>query len=171
MTIERIKFCNKCKIEKYASEFYHRKSAKDGLFTICKACTDDYNNQESVKRKRLIADKKYRQRADVKRARRKRVALYRDANIDKFRARELFQKRVQRGAITRLPCQFCCAPSTAGHHHDYSKPLVIVWVCDSCHNRIHAGAIGQDLVIERMINYEKHSTSTNLESRDKAICL
>lgn len=38
-------------------------------------------------------------------------------------------------------CSRCDARTyTIAHHHDYSKPLDVLWVCDRCHGKIHAQA-------------------------------
>ena len=35
-------------------------------------------------------------------------------------------------------CQVCGRETrTYGHHKDYSKPLKVIWVCASCHKKIH----------------------------------
>jgi ribosome-binding protein aMBF1 (putative translation factor) len=36
-------------------------------------------------------------------------------------------------------CSQCGIVSTGihGHHHDYSKPLDVIWVCRKCHRHIH----------------------------------
>jgi len=35
-------------------------------------------------------------------------------------------------------CQQCaCNKPLVGHHSDYSKPLVVTWLCRRCHSRTH----------------------------------
>lgn len=44
---------------------------------------------------------------------------------------------VARGLLTPTPCQHCGASKVEGHHEDYSKPLMVVWLCRPCHARHH----------------------------------
>lgn len=38
-------------------------------------------------------------------------------------------------------CSKCNATNERiqGHHHDYEKPLEVMWVCGPCHGKIHSG--------------------------------
>ncbi len=44
---------------------------------------------------------------------------------------------IKKGVITRQPCTTCGAEKTLAHHPDYSKPLLIVWLCTKCHSVTH----------------------------------
>ena len=36
-------------------------------------------------------------------------------------------------------CEICCLEKRLiAHHSDYSKPLLVAWVCESCHQKEHA---------------------------------
>src|SRR5664280_2931354 len=35
------------------------------------------------------------------------------------------------------PCAICGAPGKHRHHPDYRKPFDIVWLCESCHHKLH----------------------------------
>lgn len=35
------------------------------------------------------------------------------------------------------PCEACGAVGGQRHHHDYSRPLDIRWLCDPCHRAEH----------------------------------
>ena len=43
--------------------------------------------------------------------------------------------------IKPTECEICKWSKTrlSGHHQDYSKPLEVIWVCGSCHKKIHQG--------------------------------
>ena len=44
--------------------------------------------------------------------------------------------------IKPLFCEVCKDKvKLCGHHKDYSKPLEVIWVCHSCHKKIHFGSI------------------------------
>lgn len=59
---------------------------------------------------------------------------------EKLAANNKVYYAVSHGLIKRPDhCEKCgtqCKPH--GHHHDYSKPLEVIWVCQPCHKKIHA---------------------------------
>lgn len=48
-------------------------------------------------------------------------------------ARSKVSNEIRSGRLQRLPCEKCLATPADAHHHDYSKPLEIVWLCRRCH--------------------------------------
>lgn len=58
----------------------------------------------------------------------------------KVNAHKAVQRAVKSGALTRpLRCEKCDKGGRVyGHHEDYSKPLVVVWLCAPCHGERHA---------------------------------
>lgn len=44
---------------------------------------------------------------------------------------------IESGKLVRQPCA-CGNEQSQAHHEDYSKPLEVVWLCASCHQRHHA---------------------------------
>lgn len=51
-------------------------------------------------------------------------------------ARELVRRAVRSGRLVRQPCP-CGSPESFAHHHDYSKPLDVEWLCRACHREEH----------------------------------
>ena len=52
-------------------------------------------------------------------------------------ARKLAYSAIRNGSIVRQPCQQCGAVKAQMHHPDYSKPLDVIWLCPTCHGRVH----------------------------------
>lgn len=51
-----------------------------------------------------------------------------------------------------LDCGKDCTPD--GHHPDYTKPRFVLWLCKSCHRRLHAtryhiGIVDETAEVER----------------------
>lgn len=44
---------------------------------------------------------------------------------------------LRRGKIKREPCKACGAEKAQMHHHDYSKPYEVEWLCRPCHLAEH----------------------------------
>jgi len=67
-----------------------------------------------------------------------------EENPEKVVAQNAFRKKVISGEIERPEaCSRCGLGSVriVGHHEDYSKPFEVIWLCVSCHKRIHAGTL------------------------------
>jgi len=89
--------------------------------------------------------------------RRERSRIWRRNNPEKWAAAQRRARRVQRprylankklqwaistGKITKPDCCENCKTVTPprrlqGHHEDYTKPLEVIWLCDSCHKARH----------------------------------
>lgn len=56
---------------------------------------------------------------------------------DKRLARKALNHAVAAGKVVSQACEQCSAPKAQGHHEDYSKPLVVRWLCAKCHSILH----------------------------------
>jgi hypothetical protein len=141
--------CKVCGTTSNASEFYR------GVNNFCKECHKS-NVRENRKKnadrykeydaKRFREDPKVKARhaayrktpagiASMSKARRK----WREANSDKRAAHVILGNAVRDGRIIKPEfCSECGAGGTIhGHHGDYSRPLDVVWLCQTCHKKQH----------------------------------
>ncbi len=131
------KICGKCKQEIPVSEFY--KSKRDGYRSRCKPCCledqreyaktgyhREYQRRPEVAERRKSwqreYDKGYNKRPDV---------------MAKDFARNHLNYAIQAGRVNREPCSICGKGQAEGHHEDYDLPLIVVWLCHSCHIKLH----------------------------------
>lgn len=145
-----MKRCFKCEAEKPLDEFYAHPMMADGHLNKCKDCA-----RKDVRQHRIKHPEKHRE-YDRRRAQEPhRVALRQreyerewENHPDRMRARSAVSNAVRDGKLPKLPCAFCGeADNLEAHHHDYSKPLDVTWLCRPCHRRFHA--------LERMATYER----------------
>jgi hypothetical protein len=52
--------------------------------------------------------------------------------------RSYLKAYVRAGRIERKPCEICGDTKVEGHHHDYTKPLDVRWLCVKHHRECHA---------------------------------
>ena len=62
---------------------------------------------------------------------------YKRMNPEKKKAQETLNNAVRDGRIIRPDTCPCGNPNPDGHHSDYSKPLMVTWLCRSCHMKLH----------------------------------
>lgn len=126
------KTCTKCGKVAPRTEFYTRDAA-------CKTC-----RIAAVKRRRrtdpaVQAYDRDRAKTADRRARSRAIVIrWRAENPEGYRAHTAVGNALRDGKIKRRPCEKCGATRVHAHHDDYSQPLVVSWLCASCHHRMHA---------------------------------
>ncbi len=147
-----MKTCFKCGESKPLDEFYRHPQMADGHLGKCKGCTKrDVNTRETVKREDpgWVASERARGRDKWKRLYRGKAVdpeIHKRANSKWYQAnrhKKLAHSRVRQAVASgRLErpemCQRCNRPGTTqAHHHDYTKPLDVEWLCAECHGKEH----------------------------------
>lgn len=104
---------------KDARSLYHRTLyAKDP--EAAKERTREYHRTEAGKRASRIA-----------------AARQREKHPEKIAARNAVTIAVRKKTLNAQPCSRCGALPTHAHHPDYAKPLEVIWLCVTCHNKEH----------------------------------
>ncbi len=92
------------------------------------------------------SDDKYEQQKAMSRDWKKRhperhaelARAYRLRNKEKIRAQNKLNYAVRMGRIIRQSCEGCDSTDKVNaHHHDYSKPYDVEWLCQDCHKSHH----------------------------------
>lgn len=130
--MEQTKRCFKCGKVKPLSEFYKHKGMADGYLGKCKECTKLY---EKVRREEHPEkDLETRLRACKKNPTHKNANMAVNAAIrcNRLQKPDRCQGCGRKASDTRL----------SAHHHDYTKPLDVIWLCAACHRPIdHTRAV------------------------------
>jgi hypothetical protein len=152
-SIPASKACSKCGETKLAAEFYLAPSMRSGLNSHCKACrraaTGRYfreNKEACLEKLRLKNRETYkpgqkRSRQSPSRSRQTRTEYqrqYRAQHGERARARKAVMTAIANGTLTPKPCERCgFGLGVHAHHEDYSKPLDVNWLCQTCHGHRH----------------------------------
>jgi Zn finger protein HypA/HybF involved in hydrogenase expression len=74
-----------------------------------------------------------------KASRRASILRSRVEEPEKHIARNAVNNAIRRGKLERgSSCYFCGdTKKLQAHHHDYSKPLDVFWLCPKCHGKLH----------------------------------
>ncbi len=128
------KACVKCGVWKCADEFLKVLRSPTGRGGVCKACN------LIVHRERYAKSLKQPKTQARRQAELAAIKRYKQRHPEKRRAHGIISQRVARGKLIKPQnCQMCQVFSLKleGHHEDYSKPLDVMWLCRTCHKRIH----------------------------------
>jgi len=124
-----IKTCRNCGEVRSMASYCH----------ICNSCRYkkyrlNWNKQHKIYQKRIKDNPEVIKRAKIRRDR------YYLANKVKERARGKLIKAILRGKIKKGDTCIICGgkENIQSHHPDYSKPLEAIWLCRSCHYKIHS---------------------------------
>lgn len=147
-----MKRCFKCLVEKPTTDFYRHPRMADGFLGKCIECTKldtrkncemkhDYYLQYDRNRanlpKRVSLRKSYAQTIRGSKTHAKSLMRQRIQSPEKYKARYALTNAIRDGRVVRGVCAVCGSSQVEGHHHDYSKPLDVVWLCKKHHTEHH----------------------------------
>lgn len=155
-----MKKCTKCGLQKDESEFYAKKTGRDGLTARCKECIRNdvaayqntehgkkvkhaYNHSEAGKAAFRKHDRKRDKTEYRKQQKNQAGKKHRLKYEDRRKARQAVKDAVKHGKIPRvktLTCSMCQAKPAEQYHHylGYSKEhkLDIIPLCRTCHREV-----------------------------------
>ena len=135
-----MKICTLCNQAKSLHEFYKANGCADGHAGQCVACvrararirhTQKVDEIRAYDRQRSKLPHRVLQRVQ-------QTQKEREQSPERYRARTAVNNAVRDGRLLKMDCAFCGVSKTVAHHHDYSRPLDVTWLCSPCHARFHA---------------------------------
>lgn len=100
--------------------------------------------RDEMRRRREDPDFKARQDESRKRSDQRNAASIRERSRARHfaervqnEARRIVRTALRRGVLEREPCLFCDGDLVEAHHHDYSQPLAVTWLCQRHHALVH----------------------------------
>ena len=121
-----IKICSKCKQEKPPDEFSRKTGNK--YHPLCKSCQAFYYRHWYTEYGRNRAS----DYAQI-------ILLWKKNHRKEINISARVRHAVETGELSKP--LFCCICGRRGringHHDDYDKPFDVLWVCSSCHKKIH----------------------------------
>lgn len=97
-------------------------------------------NPEKFREKAKVSQKKYYNTEKGKLKYKLETEKLRKLYPEKARARSLLSNAICDGDIIRpKECSQCLSDKFVieGHHYDYSKPYEVIWLCRTCHMKLH----------------------------------
>lgn len=112
-----MKQCTKCGVAQPLEAFSKRAKSWDGVQSCCKRCSSAYWKEYNPVHREQIS--------------------YRQSNPARYRAHNAVESALKTGRLQSQNCELCSISISCAHHHNYSKPLDVSWLCPSCHGFVH----------------------------------
>jgi hypothetical protein len=127
----------------------------DGYLNKCKQCArkdtvenraknvgyyKEYDKERDKLPNRVEQKLAYSKTPKGKQAKVKACRKWNESNKDKYIAHIAVNNAVRDGVLTKPQTCSKCGKGNCrieGHHNDYSKPLEVLWLCNSCHKSLH----------------------------------
>lgn len=137
------KRCGTCKQTRSPLEFPRHNGAKDGRRNSCRACLLSGRYQPYIEPPSVRALRKAREsKPKWQRSHRKALQRHAERNPVQAAAQRALKAAVRAGRIDRAEtCQVAGCSSRLhieAHHHDYARPLEVLWCCAAHHRQGHA---------------------------------
>ena len=149
-----MKVCRECNIEKPLSEFYKHSKMADGHLNKCMECVKkrvlkhrEENLEKILAYDKMRANLPHRVQARKDYAKTEAGKLSKKKAMDAYHARYpmtraahvIISNAIRSGRLVPEPsCSACnSTEKIEGHHDDYTKPLDVRWLCESCHKEWH----------------------------------
>ncbi len=128
----RYRAANRDRLIAASKEAYRRRKAEDPEGECAKRTAWRHANLEKVRE----CNRQWEQ-ANPDKIRAKNLND-RARNPEGYRARYTLNNAVRAGRLERESCELCGSDENVhGHHHDYSQPLDVQWLCAFCHAQHH----------------------------------
>ena len=135
-----VKICFVCGKKKNLDEFYTNPLTKDGVLGKCKECSKaDSTARRYAKIEEVRAYDRERNKLSYRIGRNSvGNAKWQAAHPDRRRAHVLVRRAIIDGRLFIESCVVCGNWKTHAHHDDYTKPLMVRWLCAEHHSLWHA---------------------------------
>lgn len=141
-----MKQCPKCCTTKPSTAFGRNRGRRDGMQTYCFDCRKAIylERQEHEVQYQL----KYISTHRDKVAQWHRNSLAKPENRAKNRTRGITQNAIRSGKLVKPDnCEHCGeSVRLYAHHHDYTKPLEVEFLCSRCHGAVHRALNAMEVV-------------------------
>jgi len=131
-------------MSKPLDDYYRHPRASLGRDTKCKECAKRMVSANyGAKRAQYSAYERERaQQSERRQAARQQTKLYRERHPERARAHRMVAYYKHTGALVPRPCDGCGAvDGLQAHHHDYTRPLDVTWLCFKCHRERGHGQV------------------------------
>lgn len=110
-----------------------------GLHMLRRSC--EVYGVELVKTKDAPPPQAQQVRGNIRSRKTRYNRNYNARHPEKRAAHKAVERAMERGEMIPSPCEQCGDEKSQAHHHDYSKPLDVTWLCYSCHMAHHRPAV------------------------------